>query len=144
MKLKVRDEIEKKTNLQKIKKKIDKNQNNKDQIWNKNSMKSNDRDEIGNKSNLQKICKKKIDENPIDLIFFLSFFNWYFFQFHHSIFDWLGITHHHLSWFAFYKVILVLWLGSHVFQVNLDRLSLFYYVTFLFFFSNFIIQQWVF
>jgi len=38
-------------------------------------MKSNDRDEIGNKSNLQKICKKKIDENPIDLIFFLSFFN---------------------------------------------------------------------
>ena len=50
--------LKKKTNLQKIKKK-DKNQNNKDQIWNKNSMKSNDRDEIGNKSNLQKICKKK-------------------------------------------------------------------------------------
>ena len=73
MKLKVGDEIEKKTNLQKIKK-IDKNQNNKDQIWNKNSMKSNDRDEIGNKSNLQKICKKKIDENPIDLIFFFVFF----------------------------------------------------------------------
>jgi len=44
-------------------------------------MKSNDRDEIGNKSNLQKICKKKIDENPIDLIFFCLFLIGIFFNF---------------------------------------------------------------
>jgi hypothetical protein len=58
----------------------------------------------------------------------LSFFNWQFvFQFHHSILSWLGIRLHGFFSFAFYEIILISWLKSHVKQV---------YSSFFFIFFN--------
>jgi hypothetical protein len=79
-------------------------------------------------------------------VFFVYFFNWFFFQFHHSIFstfDWLWIKFCHLFWFVLYEIILISLPKSWILRVNPSKLRSFYCVIFLnWFFFNFIIQQW--
>jgi len=69
---------------------------------------------------------------------FLSFSNWFFFQFHPLTLSWLRIRFRDLFWFAFYNVILILWFESRVLWVNSSRLESFYCIMFLdwFFFSS--------
>jgi hypothetical protein len=67
---------------------------------------------------------------PFPIIVFFS-------QFHILIIGWLRIILHNLSQFAFYKVILVSWLGFQVCQINSSWLMLFFYIFFTWFFFQF-------
>jgi hypothetical protein len=54
----------------------------------------------------------------IELCYFFCFFNFNF-QFHHLLLYLLRIEFHNIFYFAFYKIILILWPESWVLQVNL-------------------------
>jgi hypothetical protein len=79
-----------------------------------------------------------------DCFFNLFLIDSFFFQFHHSILNWLGIEIHNLFQFTFYGVILVTWPKLQVWKVNIGLLKLFFFLSFLINFSfHFILQHWV-
>jgi hypothetical protein len=82
--------------------------------------------------------------------FFFLFLVSFFFQFYHLILGWLRIKFHDLFKFAFYKLILISWLVSQVWQVNPSWLKLFLYIyifnfiSFQFYFFDIgLIKNWV-